>query len=785
MQNIEIDNEHSFRSALVNGINLFIGSGFSVLSKDSQSKNLPTEQELTAELSSVFQMPYASKLGLEQVYAIIGDTQQEKLAQYIKSRFSVSSYDDRYQLFDQLAIKNIITTTIDDLLHITYSKSKLKYLNNIGVTGASFRDKTAIDFIPLRGTVLDNPIFTSITNTFPSDPDRLRVITERLQKYPTLFWGFGITDANLLQTFVTKPESTDRWIVLKSSEVDEGTLSYFRASNFQVIVSDTSSKLGYLSNVVNTLVKAELPNVSLTVEQLFPDEAIPRFETVPVRPIKEFFLGAPPTWYDIFSDNLHRTEHFRKIRNSVEDPNGKTVIIVGLPGCGKTTLLMQIAAQRFRTNYNLICEYLSLDKARLIKNRLGGAKALIFIDNFCDSLDAFKFLIEEDNIQVVGTDRNYNFDIVSHVIDREKSIVIDVTDLTDSDIQKCFQSIPESIRERAFREPYTPQHITPSLFEIIESNVFGANLRKRYAGVLQELGRDAPNLRDLLVIISYVHQARVPVTFDMLIAYWRGVISDYKEIYEMINQLESMVANIAGTTYSKSHYGEDQDYYVPRSRILSETIIESIKGSVLRTVLERFHNNVSPYRIHNFHIFKRYAFDHQIISRAFADPDEGKSFYEKLYLRDESPYLLQQAALYLSKKKKHQAAFSMIDEAINVSEGKVWSIRNSHAIILFRANINHSTDAYAKQDLKKSMDILTDCYKWDRRKPFHAITFADHAIQYSDVYANDEAYNFLKTARQWLINEDPNLSWNRNIKRLLKLVDRELGKYPQGQASST
>jgi hypothetical protein len=116
----------------------------------------------------------------------------------------------------------------------------------------------------------------------------------------------------------------------------------------------------------------------------------------------------------------------------------------------------------------------------------------------------------------------------------------------------------------------------------------------------------------------------------------------------------------------------------------------------------------------------------------------------------------------------------MIDRAINASGGKIWSIKNSHAIILFRANINHSNHPNAKQSLKKSMDILTECYNWDKRKPFHALTFAGQALQYWEVYGDEEAFGYLQTAKKWLVSEEQRSFWNRNIKRLLTRIDRAL-----------
>ena len=55
----------------------------------------------------------------------------------------------------------------------------------------------------------------------------------------------------------------------------------------------------------------------------------------------------------------------------------------------------------------------------------------------------------------------------------------------------------------------------------------------------------------------------------------------------------------------------------------------------------------------------------------------------------------------------------------------------------------------------------------DKRKTYHALTFADHAIQYWNIYADNVACNYLETAKNWLEEERKNTPWNLPIKRLL------------------
>lgn len=105
-----------------------------------------------------------------------------------------------------------------------------------------------------------------------------------------------------------------------------------------------------------------------------------------------------------------------------------------------------------------------------------------------------------------------------------------------------------------------------------------------------------------------------------------------------------------------------------------------------------------------------------------------------------NPYVLQQGALYLSSKKKFQDAFAWIDKAINMTNNKQFSIRNSHAIILFDANYDIDS-LEAEKQLDQSMDILSQCVNSDLRRTFHAITYADQAVKYYHKYGTERQFH--------------------------------------------
>jgi len=240
-----------------------------------------------------------------------------------------------------------------------------------------------------------------------------------------------------------------------------------------------------------------------------------------------------------------------------------------------------------------------------------------------------------------------------------------------------------------------------------------------------------------------------------------------REVLEMRNDLDDLLKDY----YSNELLDQDMDFYYPRSYFIAESIIKSAPRDVLKQVMNKVIDRVPTVQIYNYNTFKKHAFDKSIVSKAFPDWKEGKEFYERAFLYDfKNPYVLQQGALYLSMKKKYHDAFSWIDRAITMTNNKHFSIRNSHAIILFDANYNvDSTDA--ERQLDASMDILSQCINSDLRTTFHAKTYADQAVRYYNKYGNDRAVSYLNQAKLWLEKEIQERGWDYDVRKQLVKID--------------
>ena len=71
------------------------------------------------------------------------------------------------------------------------------------------------------------------------------------------------------------------------------------------------------------------------------------------------------------------------------------------------------------------------------------------------------------------------------------------------------------------------------------------------------------------------------------------------------------------------------------------------------------------------------------------------------------------------------------------------------------------------------MKILQQCFHDDKRRLFHALTYAKQAIRYfKRLPQSSKSMEYLKQAREWLVSEKEDKPWNYEVKALLSRVDK-------------
>lgn len=127
------------------------------------------------------------------------------------------------------------------------------------------------------------------------------------------------------------------------------------------------------------------------------------------------------------------------------------------------------------------------------------------------------------------------------------------------------------------------------------------------------------------------------------------------------------------------------------------------------------------------------------------------------------------------KKERYLEAALKIDHAIQISNKRIFSIENTHAIILFKANINaDKIDQKAREILDNSMQILKKCYQEDQRKTYHAVTFAEQSLEYFSVFGDSVAKQYLELSLKWLQEVELERKYNYRIRSLIAEIKRIL-----------
>lgn len=772
---MKIENEDSFKRSLQNGVNLFLGAGFSVKARgmlDGKLKSMPVGDMLRKELLHHFGRDPESKLPLAQLCQIISKTQRAALNDFFRSRFAVVEFDSEYMNLERVKINSIFTTNIDDLAFKIFAAGTQYYINDISLRGPSIVGASAIDYIALHGSITHSPTevldFSPVemASAFERDKDKWFGYLGRIQKTPTLYWGYSMSDAGVLQALARETTNgRDRapaWVTLR--EEDEEAIEYYSSLGFQIIVADTAELLKYIGQLrIEKSAGAPKRLITKRFQEYFP----PDLNKVPVRSLTEFYLGAEPSWYDVYLGDLHKTKHFGIAENSIN--GGKNCLLIGAAVTGKSTLLKLLANSVPPPTQALVIDDITPEKATLLVKDIDkeGVKVIAFIDNAADAWEAISILATSPNIQIVAAERDYIFDSVSHRFPRRGFQIFSVSGLNPLDAQAVTDKIPAGVQRQTRPLKHDPLRgeLDPTFFEVLDSCIAGHLLADRFMEALHELKNQAPEKHDLLLLVCYLYSCRVPTSVDVASAFLGDRVSDVTEVYQLLTSMNTLLG-----VYEGSLADSEQAFFVPRSRSVSEAVMRRVNPSDLRSLLTKFHADVSPTKIPRYDIFRRSAYDANLMQRAFANWEEGLQFYERCFSRDSSASFKQQGAIYLSRKKQFELAFSWIDEAKGIAGPRSASVRNTYAVILFNANydkVETAPDVMATLD--ESMTILQKCYSDDLRKVYHAKVFSDQAVKYAEKFPHlPTAIEYLDQAVTWLNTELTARQGDRSINNLLR-----------------
>jgi hypothetical protein len=783
MAEVIVENEFLLKQALADGYNLFLGAGFSLESSGSRG-SLPTgagfEKVLRREFSAL-NLPSQADLGT--ICTIIKVQSAQAFRDLCNETFRVTTYNPNYKNILKTKLKSVFTTNIDSLIPQIIDDSESHYLHDIFITGSSPSDERGISYFALHGSVLHTNrdlVFgnTEIASAYGDEPQMWNHFSQLLNMSPTVFWGYGMKDAPTLQALRSagrqgRATNAHKWIVLLPSEKENEP--YYKALGFLIIYADTSDLLKWFKESFST------KNLNVRPSDFsasnFPEYQIPNISAVPVRESSIFFEGSEPSWYDVLQKIPTETKHLISLRNIMA--SGRNVIVQGVPASGKTTLLKTLACgiPNYRKNVLFIDGFVDGRKADLIAKEISDSKAIIFWDNVFDQIDSLDVLTKCKNAQIVCADRDYIYQFGFHKFDFSSFDIYDCSEIERGDIQSLIKSIPDTQKNRSGIRHIETTDDPVSIFDVIQRVSKNSNISDRVQKLFIDLDKHDEIYKEIFVLISYFHNARISASFDAVASYCGLKGIGIFEVRPLLDRLGGIVRE-----YDGAFGGEDQDYFRARSSIFAEQCVEVAPAAVLREVITNVLRHISIVKIPHYSVFQRGAFRNELFARAFPNWKDGLELYDLIFenaLTDHAkPYIRQQCALYLAQKSKYREAFAAIDEAVRLSNGRVPTILHTQARIKFEANINIEDDdsEYVYNSLLNAMDQLERCYNLDIRKQRHVEYFAKFAIQLDNRYSDSDTYSRLRKAESWVVKEMSKPATSHRIKRLLRDLQISISK---------
>ena len=221
--------------------------------------------------------------------------------------FTVNQSDPNYDHLRALDIEFFYITNIDDLPYHIFDARQgqtSRVLHDVYLYGSPRQTDYLIRFIPLHGSVKHDDadfLFTAgqMSAAFASDRETWYVFQKELQARPTVFVGYGLRDAGVLQALEGAGRKTvsNRWILLRKD--DPAAIALYKSLGFHILIGDVRDFLGYVGSLPKPAGAAPVRRRKLTGE-------VPLSAEAAQRPIRNFFLGAEPEWSDAYSTQVSR-----------------------------------------------------------------------------------------------------------------------------------------------------------------------------------------------------------------------------------------------------------------------------------------------------------------------------------------------------------------------------------------------------------------------------------------------------------------------------------------------
>lgn len=752
------DHKALLRRILSGNVVLFTGSGFSIGAignmRDEETGEkipIPNVGQLKTILANKVLDSVEEQLPLKEICEDCQEDNCERYAQVMREVFRVSKVEDFHHLYAKIDWKSIYTTNVDNVIEYIYDGTNKK-IYNVYSEKPIYIERGALVLYKLHGDAIYAPERITFStsdyrvNAAKRNDYRFENLTAALKTDNFLFIGTSLNDE---WDFDIKCEQADVYSVSNKAyfvlkEYDERLIKRLRRRfKNAVMIQETAET--FILKVMQYLQDNPVQGVAYSYEKW-------NFNLIRECNFKvdnylkpDLYLGAEPTWEDIFSNHdvvWEKTQ--RTINYLIANYRVPCTLIVGKPVSGKSTMLYRIG--RDLCNDSKVLEYIGdnfLEDIRSLMNnqRNSGQNCIVLLDDanwILGRIGQVIDIFQETNIRLIATVRQSEFDKRQYLFDevllRNIYIVEDINDLTKIDIELYLEKLFEKSflgnyskkfnddKEKAIDDLYKEirEKKDDPLLKLAYKMKYGSVLDKRIDDISKHVAiNENFNLKRFAVLLYLLDV--IGDTGLKLSLFLDLFPMNEKQLKEFISESqETLISNINRISWEKSSYNKITIH--SRFSEIVKKVIPKISYEELETIVEDIFirlDNVYHFKCRQSNSYLNYVLytllRSQNICELFRDKYKQinwtyiNKMYENIheYYEDYHLYWLHRGISEI-KMKKYPAATIHLQQARIVRNVYSYEIEHTFALLYFEMGMNSKNLMYSerKELLRKALEII-------------------------------------------------------------------------------
>ena len=822
----QLDFQDKDHLALVNrilkgDIVLFLGSGFSMgaISRYKKSNELvpiPNVKQLKKLL--VTEVLDNDKIEDESLKDLCEECQSDcksKYAEFMRKIFTVKYLGTYHKLYSYFSWKNIFTVNVDNVIESIYDSDDISCFYT---EEPIHTDVNSIHIYKLHGCAIKSPekiVFSNrdyITNAAQRNDYRYEMLIAALKSDNLLFIGTSLTeewdlDIKCEQSNVFFAPNKTYFVLKDCDERLEKKLNR-RFVNPIIIKETAESFVKKLIDYKNNNIK----EVEFSLDKWSFRQIEKKNYDIKNYLKPDLYLGAEPTWEDIFSSHDVIWKRTSEILKNIEK-NGLNccTIIVGKPISGKTTMLYRLAA--FLMESNSVYEYIGnefINDLSSICKHYEDRNIILLIDNanwLVGRIREIIGILAGTNIKVMMTIREREYEKRQHLFDKKILENIEIIDKINVLRRKDIEAYLDKLHEKSFLGKYGADYqrkegLVKSLYKKIKTKQedallrlalemkYGKNLKNR----LEKLGKSIAmhenyNIKRFVVMLYVLDiVGDVGLKLSLFLDLYPISDDDMKNFFIEIKDL--LISNVNIDGWGNSEYRK----IVIHSRLSSivKNTVKNINEDEIREILEDiFHrlNRMYHYKSRQPNNYYNYVLYTLLRSQNLSELFRIKStkirwgyistLYENLHddFADYHIYWLHRGISEV-RMKNFDSARIHLEQARAVRKGYSYEIEHSFAILYFEEAIHlkNISDTTRENKMKAALKIIREQIDSRENDAFSIHSFVVKTIQYYEKTNEEIPENLLKEMLKYydLARNQFKLAQSTILRNMLRYIYRYL-----------